>query len=210
LPNGKVLVAGGLINSGINGATASAEIYDPVAKTWSATGSMTTARALATATLLPNGTVLVAGGYCFTQLGSMISLASAEIYDPVAGTWKPAANMLSDRYGHSANLLPDGTVLVAGDGSGAEIYDPATGIWVATSNMIAGRSGSTATVLVSGEPLLAGGSPYVVLGPSALYQDLLSSSEIYKDLKPLSKTVLTVAPRQGSGTIAKAPAAFLQ
>ena len=74
-PNGKVLVAGG--DDGV-GSLASAELYDPVANTWSPAGSMTTARYYHTATLLPNGRVLVAGGY-----GDGRSyLASAELYDP--------------------------------------------------------------------------------------------------------------------------------
>ena len=58
LPNGKVLVAGG-----VDGVLSSAELYDPASGTWSATGSMGTARDYHTATLLPNGQVLVAGGY---------------------------------------------------------------------------------------------------------------------------------------------------
>ena len=60
LPNGKVLVAGGFNGSG---SLASAELYDPASGTWTATGSLDTARDSHTATLLPNGKVLVAGGY---------------------------------------------------------------------------------------------------------------------------------------------------
>jgi uncharacterized protein YjdB/N-acetylneuraminic acid mutarotase len=212
LPNGKVLAAGGLLTSDDTDTTATAEIYDPVAKTWTVTGSMTTARASATATLLHNGTVLVAGGYYNTQRG-MVPLGSAEIYDPAAGTWTATGNMLTVRYGHTANPLPDGTVLAAGGASGtsqgvsssAEIYDPVAGTWVATGSMIASRSGHTATLLASGEPLLAGGSPFSSQYPLALYQDLLSSSEIYQDLESPSNPALSGSapgPRQGSGTIA--------
>src|SRR6266513_2927868 len=79
VPNGMVLVAGGL-DSNFN-ASASAELYDPVSGTWTATGSLNTARTNHTATQLPNGKVLVAGGL------SNGALASAELYDPATGTW---------------------------------------------------------------------------------------------------------------------------
>src|SRR5439155_1202715 len=78
LPNGKVLVAGGISLSGIS----SAELYDPANGTWTATGSLGNARYLHTATLLPNGKVLVAGGDDGT-----VDLASAELYDPPSRTW---------------------------------------------------------------------------------------------------------------------------
>src|SRR5580704_7890245 len=106
LPNGKVLVAGGDDNSGH--ATASAEIYDPVAGRWTAAGNMTVPRTSHTATLLPNGTVLVAGGSRGTAVERNSAQANAEIYDPVAGTWTVTGHMTSARVDHTATLLPNG------------------------------------------------------------------------------------------------------
>ena len=163
LPNGKVLVAGG-VNSG--NALVSAELYDPASGTWTATGSLATARYHHTATLLPNGKVLVAGG--FDSSGN--ALASAELYDPASGTWTATGSLATARGGPTATLLPNGKVLVAGgyDGSGylasAELYDPASGTWTATGSLVTARQIHTATLLTNGKVLVAGGgnNPTVV------------------------------------------------
>jgi Putative Ig domain/Galactose oxidase, central domain len=120
LQDGKVLVTGGMVdNSGT--ATAIAELYDPTTEMFTATtASLTTARALHTATVLKDGTVLVAGG----ENGS--PLATAEVYNPTAGTFSTTGGMASTRESHMATQLNDGTVLVTGgSGSGpgtAEVY----------------------------------------------------------------------------------------
>src|SRR6266850_1374272 len=99
------------------------------------TGSLATGRSWPTATLLPNGKVLVAGGYGGGYL------ASAELYDPASGTWTATGSLGTAREFHTATLLPNGKVLVAGgvDSSGflasAELYDPATGTWTATGSL---------------------------------------------------------------------------
>ena len=81
--------------------------------TWTATGSLNTARVQHTATLLPNGKVLVAGG----KIASGLFSESAEIYDPASGTWTATGSLNNPRFSHSATLLPNGMVLVAGDNS---------------------------------------------------------------------------------------------
>ena len=80
--------------------------------TWKYTGHLGTARANHTATLLPNGKVLVAGGY-YTHGFRSDPLRSAELYDPASGTWTDTGSLVIARSGHTATLLPNGKVLVA-------------------------------------------------------------------------------------------------
>ncbi len=158
LPNGKVLVAGGRTGFPSGTIIASAELYDPVTGIWTTTGSLGTARWLDTATLLPNGKVLVVGGQ-----GNSSTLATTELYDPATGIWTATGNLGSARFEHTATLLPNGKVLVAG-GLGnsntlasAELYDPATESWTATGSLATARNLFTATLLLSGKALAAGG-----------------------------------------------------
>jgi len=102
--------------------------------TWTATGNLNTSRHFHTATLLPDGKVLVAGGYYF-QMGEMKPLQESEVYDPATGTWTATGNLNTARGGHTATLLPDGKVLVAGGGgssgllNSSEVYAQAAS-WV--------------------------------------------------------------------------------
>ena len=176
LPSGKILVAGGYnwLSLSLN----TAELYDPATGTWSGTGSLNTDRAGHTATLLPTGKVLVAGGYNLGEK-SFTPLNSAELYDPVTGTWSVTGSLNIARSDHSASLLPNGKVLVAAgqiDGTfpvaslnGAELYDPATGIWSLTANLNTPRRGQTATLLANGKVLVAGGDNQGQLASAELY-----------------------------------------
>jgi hypothetical protein len=92
-----MLVAGGFSTGG---ASTSAELYDPASGSWTATGSLNTARYLHTATLLPNGMVLVAGG----RGSSIRPSASAELYDPASGTWTATGNLNIARTNHTGDL----------------------------------------------------------------------------------------------------------
>ncbi len=166
LTNGKVLVAGG--SSGRSGGRtvwASAELYDPATGTFAATGNMTTARAYHTATLLPNGNVLVAGGASIVEDDNARSpLTRAELYDPSTGTFITTGYMTTARGGHTATLLNNGKVLIAGGTEGisalasAELYDPAIGTFTPTSSrMTTSRFQYTAVLLSNGKVLIPGG-----------------------------------------------------
>jgi lysophospholipase L1-like esterase len=160
---GEVLVTGG--EDGPNHSVASAELYDPTTGTWSPTGSMATERAGQTATLLPSGKVLVAGG----NFGKG---PSAELYEPSTGSFSPTEAMPVDPSFQTATLLESGAdageVLVTGGiapGSGvgytqtaaAELYDPSTNTWSQTGSLLTARDLAGATLLPSGEVLIAGG-----------------------------------------------------
>src|SRR4029078_1004230 len=108
-------------------------------------------RATPTATLLPSGQVLVAGGN--TSTAEATFFASAELYDPVTNHWHTTGAMSAKRSLHSATLMRSGQVLVVdgadftGGLASAEIYDPATGTWLPADAPSTVHSGHTATLL---------------------------------------------------------------
>ncbi|PLP99410.1 kelch repeat-containing protein [Cupriavidus pauculus] len=161
LPDGRVLVAGGFGTGGGN-ALNSAELYDPATGGWSQTGSLGQQRDSHTATLLRDGRVLVAGGE--SQGSSQGGLASAELYDPATGTWTQTGSLAQAREQHTATLLADGRVLVAGGEApggvalaSAELYDPATGTWSPTGSMRQARDAYAIARLTDGRVLAVGG-----------------------------------------------------
>jgi hypothetical protein len=197
LSDGKVLLLGSVRETG------NAELFDPASGLFSDTGSLIQARARHTATLLPNGNVLVLGGTQTMPPGgggapaAPVSLDSAEVYDPAQRGFHSAGKLLIARDSHSATLLANGTVLVAGgyihgfDGDAdpewdtiptAELFDPATSVSISAASLETGRAEHGATRLNDDQVLITGG----VAG----YQELccrpkphivsLASTELYQ------------------------------
>src|SRR6266487_925811 len=157
LSDGRILITGGRDSAG--NIVAVSEIFDPATETSTAGATLTTPRVDHTATLLPDGRVLVAGG-----TGASGSLTSAEIFDPSnssAGFRVLSATMGAARARHTATLLNNGTVFIAGgdDAGTAEIFDPATESFCsALLAMAAPRIGHTATLFSDDSVLFAGGN----------------------------------------------------
>ena len=170
LSNGEVLIAGGLSTS--KSPTAAAELFDPASGNFTSTGSMLAPRFEHTATILMNGRILIAGGYTDSKdaYGNFQALSSAEIYDPATGSFSPTGPMLEARAGHTATLLPNGTVLVAGVDATAEVYNPSTGSFSTTGAMETARTGHSATLLLNGKVLVAGGGAAPNQATAELYQ----------------------------------------
>src|SRR5437667_4929669 len=162
LTDGRSLITGGRDSAG--NIVAVSEIFDPATDTSTASATLTTPRVDHTATLLPDGKVLVAGG-----ADASGSLNSVEIFDPAnaaAGFRTLAASMGAARARHTATVLNDGKVLIAGgddagtaETSTAEIFDPATETFSSVLKaMAAPRIGHTATLFSDDSVLLAGGN----------------------------------------------------
>jgi hypothetical protein len=192
LPNGKILIAGGITNAaggGINGGAvqSSTELYDPVTNTFAAAGStpvMNNARRNMMATLLSNGKVLIAGG---TTDGAN-ALSSTELYDPVTNTFAASTpSMNTGRFSGSATLLPNGKVLITGCPNNyctsTELYDPVSNTFAATTpSMNTAHGGGTSTLLPNGKVLIAGGVNNAIV---------ISSTDLYD---PVSNTFAASTP----------------
>lgn len=168
LADGKVLVAGGR-GEELGFSLNVAEIYDPATGNWQLAPSvMKNGRAKSTATLTPDGRVLVVGGTLLIEgtgrtkelLGRRAVMSATELYDPRKGQWLQSANLGEARRSHAATALPGGQLLVTGgaddseDPSGrsfissAELYDPGNRTWQAARRMPVTPLVHTATALV--------------------------------------------------------------
>jgi hypothetical protein len=148
-----------------------AQLYDSATGTWSGAGVVAHTRTAYRATLLADGRVLVTGGRGSNDGGSSSDgpLSSVELFDPATGSWIDGKPMHEPRTGHTATLLSDGRVLVAGGQgtetsatnqmgflSSAEIYDPGSGTWTATEAMTMPHFGHAALLLDDGQVLVTG------------------------------------------------------
>jgi uncharacterized protein YjdB len=191
LSDGRVLVVGGQSGTIFAPTTlASADVYDPVSGLWSSAGTMNFARASATATLLNDGTVLIAGGSLNTN--------SAEIWSPKTNSFTLTGPLNVARINHTAVLLENGKVLISGGFNispsfqlallaSQELYDPATGTFTLTDSLQYARYAHTANLVSDGSVLIAGGN-----GASGI----LSQAEIYPapTSPPAGLTTITLSP----------------
>ena len=174
LRSGKVLIAGGWIGHGV---TDEAELYDPATGKFTVIGHMLTGRGRPEATLLRDGNVLITGGGGDNDGGGS-SITSAEIFDVSTSKFSETGAMRYARIAHTATLLADGRVLIAGGrgsevNASAEIYDPRSRRFHDTGRLIAARYKHTAGLLPDGRVLIAGGSD------DRDWHGTLSSAEIY-------------------------------
>lgn len=171
LADGRVLVAGGLGSDPVDRA----EVYESRLDRWVDAGQLVAMTYQHAATRLPNGRVLLTGGIGAPgdRVPGTSALASTQIFDPTAGVWSRAASMASAHFGHTATLLRDGRVLVAGSASPgfgrAEVYDGRASTWSAVPGVTADRHGYTVTLLRDGRVLLAGGRDAGALVGANLY-----------------------------------------
>jgi hypothetical protein len=218
LPDGRVLIAG----------EPDSELYDPVTGTFSVTGPMTTPCFLGgkpdyiagrTATLLPSGKVLEAGG----EHEDCGRFDDAELYDPATGKFMATGRMTRVRDNHTATLLPPGSVLITGGESeatfaggsvfsgteaSAELYDVATARFTETGAMSARRAGHTATLLNDGTFLITGGYSYAGIGAEFC---CFASAELYTPpvLVPAPTLLSLSGDGRGPGAIIRAGTALV-
>ncbi len=172
LPDGRVLVAGGLLIdvSREGGALSSAEIWDPDTGGWAAIDWMSSPRLGAVAVTLSDGRVLVAGGV--PEWGGDDPLVSVEIYDPSDNHWSPAGTLSAPRSRFSMIAIPDGGALVVGGETSqptsiVERFDPSTGTWAPTDDFDASGRRPAMAVLADGRVLAVAGARTAIYDPEA-------------------------------------------
>lgn len=213
LTDGRVLVVGGYSNR--DEALDSAEIYDPATGVWTQVGArMQTARYDHTASVISGGRVLVAGGLTDNPISGETTTDTAEVFDPATGTWSSVGTLNVGRYAHTATVLENGKVFVAGGRhdtarlSSTEQFDPSTNSWTSMGSLSIARSGHTATLTAGNALLLVGGLDGAGrLASNELYEPSTNVWQQASELNvarnghtatPLSGSVILVAG--GSGT----------
>ena len=187
LADGKVLIVGNTVDFS---APVTPELYDPATGQWTAAGNPKWPRSGHSATLLPNGTVLVAGGISGYNQDESPQYRSFEIYDPATNGWREVGTPLSGVFEHTATLLANGTVLIAGSGDpfldrSAHLFDPTTETWSNHGFLHAARLGHSATLLTNGKVLFAGSGALKGVGVSTAVEAYDPVTEQFTSASPL-------------------------
>jgi len=182
LPDNRVLIVGGVTATG---QTATAELYEPVTKTFRLTGSMQRARAAHAATLLNDGTVLVTGI-------SPGNLFGAEIYNPVSETFLSISNTTYAHQDHTSTLLNDGRVLITGDSytfpyNATEVYIPSMHGFTNLAGSLYAGTRNQAIQLDDGRILLAGGTVGWSFDPAVSSEIFNPATDAFTPLPVLSR-----------------------
>jgi len=182
LPNGRVLVVGGRSGAGWKAVLATAEIYDPEQNSWAVTAELQGPRQYHAAAPLPDGRVLIVGGSRHRDYVPEEWATTAEVFEPGVGS-DPTftlAQPFQTFQGAAAAVLPDGRVLVVGQGSAPEIFDPATDTFTAAPAAL-GVDRPQTVLLPSGRVMMAGGEVFNLVGqdsaqPSVTLFDAIADS----------------------------------
>lgn len=207
LPNGTVLIAGGFTtNSASTGSTNASEIFYPDTGVFLRTGVMVSSRSNHSAVTLPDGNVLVAGGFGAND----IITNSAEIYYSTAGRWRATTPMATARALNTATALKDGRIMFAGGISpsgpltSVEAYNTQTGVWTPLDSMPSPLHSHTATLLLDGRVLVTGGNDGLgevdfsyIFDPSATPGSRWSATKA-----PVLRTTRLEEPRYGHNAVA--------
>ncbi|MBA3940185.1 MAG: hypothetical protein C0520_03130 [Sphingopyxis sp.] len=174
---GQLLAIGGCVRAGceVGPASSTVDIIDAATMELAGTGHLLAGRIQPSAAPLPDGRVLILGGWVDARVA-----ATTEIFDPATGRSTAGPAMAAPRNAPAVVRLADGRILIAGGYDGtdvradAEIFDPASGRLTATGSLGAARSGATATLLADGRVLVAGGGR-----PDREPRQALASAELF-------------------------------
>ena len=179
MPNGQVLLAGGLTDGPTFTSSSSAEVFDPVSNGFRATSSMAAPRVFHDAALLPSGKVLVAGGDPGNQ-------STAELYDPATGTFTATGNLVRPS-GLPAIVLSDGTVLLSFQN--AQVYNASTSVFSATGGLVVPNNTLYGVSLLhDGTVLTTGGETLFGTVPE---EGTITDTEIFYSTAPLAPLSIT-------------------
>ena len=176
LNTGKVLASGGQIANNGTTTTLTSELFDPSTKTWSMGAPSPHTRQYGASVLMPDGRLLVAGGYV-----SGTTTSGADFYNAALDTWAPAGDIVGTRQYLTASLLQDGRALFAGGYntstalSNVDIYDPSVALWKNAASLSSARSAHASVLLPNGNLLVAGGVNGSVLQTAERYNSMTNT-----------------------------------